>query len=118
MHGLQTAHAPSSKIVIPHFIAGGIAFLIATLLILLSPEAFVSGYHHNKLIAITHIILLGWGGMMVFGALYQLIPVVYETSLFSEKLALVTFWLFAVSVPFCRIRSGWDLTRNCYFMLP
>jgi len=38
--------------------------------------------------------------MIVFGALYQLIPVVFETSLYSEKLAKFTFWLSGFSVIF------------------
>ena len=98
MNNLQTANAPSSKIVIPHFLAGGIAFFVVALLLLYSGTELLSTYFNNKLIAITHIAVLGWASMMVFGALYQLIPVVYETSLYSEKLAKVTFWLFSVSV--------------------
>jgi len=98
MNGLQTANAPSSKIVIPHFIAGGIAFVVVAVLLAISAPDLLTAYHNNKLIAITHIAILGWASMMVFGALYQLIPVVYETSLYSEKLASVTFWLFLISI--------------------
>ena len=98
MNGLQTANAPSSKIVIPHFIVGGIAFLIVAILMLISTPELLTAYYNNKLIAITHVFILGWAVMMVFGALYQLIPVVYETSLYSEKLASITFWLFLISV--------------------
>lgn len=98
MNGLQTAHAPSSKIIIPHFVAGGIALVVVAVLLAISTTELQTYYFDNKLIAITHIAILGWASMMVFGALYQLIPVVYETSLYSEKLAQITFWLFAVSV--------------------
>jgi len=98
MNGLQTANAPSSKIVVPHFIAGGFAFLVITILLAMSTPELLTAYFDNKLIAITHIAILGWASMMVFGALYQLIPVVYETSLYSEKLSQATFWLFLVSV--------------------
>lgn len=98
MNGLQTANAPSSKIVVPHFLAGGLAFLVVAILLSVSTTELTSVYFNNKLIAITHIAVLGWASMMVFGALYQLIPVIYETSLFSERLAKITFWLFAVSV--------------------
>ena len=98
MNGLQTAHAPSSKIVIPHFIAGGIAFIFVAVLLAISTPELLTTYYHNKLVAITHIAVLGWASMMVLGALYQLIPVVYETSLFSEKLARITFWMFLVSI--------------------
>jgi len=98
MNGLQTANAPSSKIVVPHFIAGGISFLIVAVLLAISTPELLGAYFDNKLIAITHVAILGWASMMVFGALYQLIPVVYETSLYSEKLGVITFWLFALSV--------------------
>ena len=98
MNGLQTANAPSSKIVVPHFIAGALFFLILTILLALSTPELLTAYYNNKLIAITHITILGWASMMVFGALYQLIPVVYETSLYSEKLAQITFWMFVISV--------------------
>ncbi len=98
MNGLQTANAPSSKIVVPHFIAGGASFLIIAILLAISTPELLTAYYDNKLIAITHIAILGWASMMVFGALYQLIPVVYETSLYSEKLSQITFWLFLISV--------------------
>ena len=100
MNGLQTANAPSSKIVVPHFVVGGIALLIVAILLAISTPELLSAYFDNKLIAIVHVAILGWASMMVFGALYQLIPVVYETSLYSEKLASLTFWLFLISIGF------------------
>ncbi len=100
MNGLQTAHAPSPNVVVPHFMAGGFAFLIMAVLMLFSASEWISVYYHPKLIAITHIGVLGWATMIAFGALYQLIPVIYETSLYSEKLAKITFWLYALSVVF------------------
>lgn len=100
MNGLQTAHAPSPNVVVPHFMAGGFAFLIMAVLMLFSASEWISVYYHPKLIAITHIGVLGWASMIAFGALYQLIPVIYETSLYSEKLAKITFWLYTLSVVF------------------
>lgn len=100
MNGLQTANAPTPKIVVPHFVAGSLAFVIATSLLFISAGEWHNLYFHPKLIAITHIMVLGWATMIAFGALYQLVPVVYETSLFSEKLASVTFYLYIVSVIF------------------
>jgi hypothetical protein len=44
--------------------------------------------------------VLGWATMTAFGALYQLVPVVYETSLFSEKMASATFYFYTISVIF------------------
>lgn len=98
MNGLQTAHAPSPKVVVPHFIAGGLAFLVMAVLMFLSASEWISLFYHPKLIAITHIGVLGWATMIALGALYQLIPVIYETTLYSEKLAKITFLLYVMSL--------------------
>jgi len=36
--------------------------------------------------------------MVIIGALYQLIPIVFEVALFSETLAKFNFWIFALSI--------------------
>lgn len=100
MNGLQTNNAPSSSVVIPHFIFGGICLLILAILLILADTNLLQAYFNTKLLAITHIAVLGWASMIVFGALYQLIPVVFETALYSEKLAKITFWFSAISVLF------------------
>tara|TARA_R110001583_G_scaffold34847_6_gene116648 strand:- start:18701 stop:19990 length:1290 start_codon:yes stop_codon:yes gene_type:complete len=98
LNGLKTNNAPHSSVVIPHFIFGGCSFLIVAVLIILANTNLLEAYFNSKIIAITHMAVLGWATMIVFGALYQLIPVVFETSLYSEKLAKITFWTSAVSV--------------------
>lgn len=100
MNGLQTNNAPSSSVVIPHFIFGGISLLLLAVLLVLADTNLLEAYFNSKLVAITHIAVLGWASMIVFGALYQLIPVVFETSLYSEKLAKITFWFSGFSVLF------------------
>ena len=100
MNGLKTNNAPHSSVIIPHFIFGGLSFLMLAILIILANTSLLEAYFNTKIIAITHMAVLGWATMIVFGALYQLIPVVFETSLYSEKLAKVTFWITGVSVLF------------------
>ena len=100
MNGLKTANAPSSKVVIPHFIFGGISLVILAVLLILADTNLLQAYFNTKLVAITHIAVLGWASMIVFGALYQLVPVVFETALYSEKLAKITFWFSGFSVLF------------------
>ncbi len=98
MQGLSTQRAPSATVVLPHFIFGAISFLIVAVLILFSAEAFTGHYFHPKLLAITHIAALGWGSMIIFGALYQLLPVILETPLYSELIAKITFVVFASGI--------------------
>ena len=42
---------------------------------------------------------LGWGTMMILGASHQLVPVLIEHSLYSNKLAYTSFLLAATGIP-------------------
>ncbi len=44
-------------------------------------------------IAHVHIGTLGWNGFLTFGAMYWLIPRLFNTKLYSEKLAGAHFWI-------------------------
>ncbi len=97
---INSNNAPDASVVKPHFIFGAIALLVLSIMIILADTTLLGAYFDGKIIAITHMAVLGWTIMIVFGALYQLIPVVFETSLYSEKLAKYTFWLSGFSVLF------------------
>ena len=98
MNNLQTGNAPSLSVVGPHFIFSALSFLCLTVFIILAGTDVLGPYFSGKLVAITHLAVLGWASMLAFGALYQLIPVVFETALYSELLAKITFWIFAVAI--------------------
>lgn len=104
MINLQNHNSPSKKIIVPHFLFGGINWTISILILLFNTELLLGHHFNSQLIAVTHVITLGWITTIIFGALYQLIPVIFQTSLFSEKLAKVSFvflqlgtWLFFFS---------------------
>lgn len=100
MSNIHSNNAPDSSVVSPHFIFGALALVVLSVMIILADTNLLASYFNNKIVAITHMAVLGWATMIVFGALYQLIPVVFETSLYSEKLAKFTFWLSGFSVLF------------------
>lgn len=100
MSTLNSNNAPDASVVKPHFIFGSLALFLLSIMIILADSNLLESYFNNKIIAITHMAVLGWAVMIVFGALYQLIPVVFETSLYSEKLAKFTFWLSGFSIIF------------------
>jgi hypothetical protein len=88
--GLSTKNAPSVWVVAPHFLIGTLSFFIASVFVLFNYEDLL-GYHiSGSVLAIVHLLILGWITLIIFGALYQLIPVVMEVKLFSEKLAFIT----------------------------
>ncbi len=98
MNNLHTDNAPSLAVVIPPFIFGSLSFFMLTILIMLTGSDLLGVYFSGKLLAITHLAVLGWATMIVLGALYQLVPVVFGTGLYSEKLAHVTFGSFSLSI--------------------
>lgn len=100
MQGLQTNNAPHPSVIIPHFVFAAVSLIGVAILLLCSENALLQVYFSGKMIAITHLTILGWASMIIFGALYQLIPVVFETSLYSERLAKITFYSLGTSVVF------------------
>ncbi|MCL3781728.1 cytochrome-c oxidase, cbb3-type subunit I [Prolixibacteraceae bacterium JC049] len=49
-------------------------------------------------VAHVHIGALGWNGFLTFGMLYWLIPRIFNTKLYSEKLANTHFWLGTLGI--------------------
>ncbi|MBI4819353.1 MAG: cytochrome-c oxidase, cbb3-type subunit I [Deltaproteobacteria bacterium] len=47
-----------------------------------------------------HAGALGWNGMMIFGMLYWLAPRIFQTELWSKKLAELHFWIGTVGILF------------------
>ncbi len=47
-----------------------------------------------------HIGTLGWNGFLIFGMIYWLLPRMYQTSLFSQKLASAHFWIGTMGILF------------------
>ncbi|MEN8227891.1 MAG: cytochrome-c oxidase, cbb3-type subunit I [Bacteroidota bacterium] len=59
-------------------------------------------------VAHTHIAGMGWNGGIVFGLLYWLIPKLFNTQLFSKKLANMHFWIATLSILIYAIPLYWS----------
>lgn len=92
---LLAARPGPKEVVLPHFAFAAVAFLALTILLCFSGEALQGHYFHPKLLALTHLAVLGWATMIIFGALYQLLPVMLQVPLYSSRLALATFGFLA-----------------------
>ena len=58
-------------------------------------------------IAHTHIAGMGWNGGLVFGMLYWMVPKLFKTKLYSEKLANTHFWIATLSILIYAIPLYW-----------
>lgn len=58
-------------------------------------------------IAHVHVGALGWNGLLTFGILYWLIPRLYDTKLYSVKMANFHFWIATLGILFYAIPLYW-----------
>lgn len=107
--GISTQNAPSPRVVLPHYIFGALAFLVSMVLLFFAGGDLGAHYFSPHLLSLTHVMVLGWISMIIFGALYQLLPVLLEVKLHSEKLALATFVLFGLGLILLSL-AFWNFT--------
>lgn len=93
----------SYKVVLPFYLYAGLSFFTASLLLIFSSPAFLQHYFHPHTLAITHLMALGWGTMMILGASHQLVPVLIEGKLYSNTLAYLSFAFAGAGIPLLAI---------------
>lgn len=104
--GLDVGRAPSNWVVLPFYGTGAIAFFVLTILMFLSSFPLMGGYFEPHILAIVHTAALAWGTMVIFGAAYQLLPVICESDLYSEK-AGISSYFFLIAGATCLIVCFW-----------
>lgn len=55
------------------------------------------------IVAHVHIGALGWNGLLTFAMLYYIIPRIYKTKIFSQKMVSTHFWLATLGILFYAI---------------
>jgi len=64
-------------------------------------------HYTDWIVAHVHVGGLGWNGMLTFGVLYWLIPRIFNTNLYSKKLANNHFWLGTLGIIFWAVPMYW-----------
>ena len=64
-------------------------------------------HYTDWIVAHVHVGALGWNGMLTFGILYWLIPRIFDTKLYSKKLANNHFWLGTLGIIFYAVPMYW-----------
>lgn len=83
----------------------GMATLEGPLLSLKSVNAI--SHFTDWTIAHVHIGALGWNGFLTFGVLYWIIPRIFNTPLYSKKLATTHFWIGTIGIVLYAIPMYW-----------
>lgn len=76
-----------------------LAFATSQVLLIFSGNFLANGvFRIPTLWMIAHLLLLGWALMVAMGAMYQLIPVVFLTPIWSEKFGFIQFVVSAFGI--------------------
>lgn len=104
INGLLTLRGAWSKVaeepVLKFFVVGITFYGMATFEGPMLSIKSVNGLSHytDWTIAHVHAGALGWNGMMSFGMLYWLLPRIFQTKLYSKKMANWHFWLGTLGI--------------------
>lgn len=96
---------PVLKFMVVAITCYGMATFEGPLLSLKSVNAI--SHFSDWIIAHVHVGALGWNGFLTFGILYWLIPRIYQTPLYSKKLAGTHFWIGTVGIVLYAIPMYW-----------
>ncbi len=96
MNPLVTSHSPSFSLVRAHFVFG-IVGMGAFAAALLATAPALTGHHFQPLmLGLVHLCVLGWLLPIAIGAMHQLIPVLFEVPVRSERLAWVALGTYGL----------------------
>lgn len=112
MAAVDIAKAPETQAVLPFFAAGAAFFLMMAVLLIVAAADMQGFYLQPHMLAIVHSAAIGWGTMVIFGASYQLLPVICGKDLYSSRLAFVSFW-FLLTGAAGLVAAFWRFKTGC-----
>ncbi len=89
---------PTLKFMVVGITAYGMATFEGPMLALKQINAIA--HYTDWIVAHVHVGALGWNGFLTFGILYWLIPRIFNTGLYSKKLASFHFWIGTLGIIF------------------
>ncbi|MDP4244114.1 MAG: hypothetical protein Q8921_15425 [Bacteroidota bacterium] len=119
---LATKMAPPFSLVAKYICAAVGFYVVLTVLLALNSQGLQGFYFQPKLLALTHLATLGWITMTIFGALFQLVPVLLEVPLWSPRLGQWQFWIYLAGVigltfSFWTFAAGWLMDLSAVLIL-
>lgn len=109
---LATEMAPPFVLVAHYFVTAVVFLTLSAIALPFMVDAMDGYIISSMLAAFSHLYLLGFVMMVIFGAMYQLLPVVLEAPIFSKDFAYVQFYMYIVglSMMVCGFAFGtWEL---------
>lgn len=99
--------ATDNSVVLPFYATATIFFMLLSILMFIAADRFEDHFFKAETLALVHLAVLGWGTMIIFGAAYQLVPVIFEKQLYSSNLAYTSYWFLLFGTLFL-VFSFWQ----------
>ena len=90
------AHDPPSRLPVYYFTLAHGCLASALGALFLWPQSFAGFFYHPRMLAVVHLVTLGWITSSILGALYMIAPMALRTRLPVRRLDWWGFWLFAI----------------------
>ncbi|MFA9555853.1 hypothetical protein ACERII_00900 [Evansella sp. AB-rgal1] len=102
-NNIQQSLAPKSsdQFILPFsfIITSFFALVIFSVSLVISPDAFLPAkVRQGPGLSLAHLFILGWASMLAMGAIYQLIAVVTQQAIYSQKLGFLHFGFYSIGV--------------------
>jgi hypothetical protein len=92
---LETEQQPPLSLPFAHFVTGAVLLLVGGGIAGLAPLVLPMQASDSGTL---HLLLAGWVGLTIMGAMVQFVPVWSGTKLYSERLSIASLWLVLVGV--------------------
>ena len=95
---LATEMAPPFNLVAHYMIAGAFFYMLTSFVLPFYADELGGYFVSGTIASLSHLYLLGFVMMIIFGAMYQLVPVILEIPLFSKDFAYIQFYLYVAGL--------------------
>jgi hypothetical protein len=75
-----------------------LCLLVAALTLALDPRSVAGFFYHPKMLAVVHLVTLGWISSSILGALYLVLPMAFRVPLKKSRLDGWIFWLYVIGM--------------------
>lgn len=89
---------PPRLLPVLYFAFGHVCLGLAFLALALTPETLAGFFYHSRILAVVHLVTLGWISGSILGALYLIAPMAFRMQLPARRLDYAAFALFVIGV--------------------
>lgn len=94
----RSERVPDRWLPVAYFTFAHCCLLAAFLTLALAPRSVVGFFYHPRMLAVVHLVTLGWITSSILGALHMILPMAMRTPLPARHLDRWAFWFFSIGV--------------------